>query len=117
MRYVQRDGAYIEYRLNLLGVRVTATNCQLVARSPGTTESWETIGPKRPLPLEIPTRSESLQSGSADALRVTVWQYDIECPGSDIREVLSQRNDFLLALENGSSASKDADARDVGPIV
>jgi hypothetical protein len=41
---------------------------------------------------------EALKTAGSDTLRLTAWQYMNEHPGTDISEVLSQRKDFNLAL-------------------
>src|SRR5688572_30466494 len=102
MRYVDPAGDFIDYHLNLLGVRVTSQSCQLIARS-ATGGHWEPLGPKWPLPIEIPGNVESLEAASSDPLRLTAWQYDVECPGSDIREVLSGQRDFRSAIRKASA--------------
>ena len=97
MRHVDPECKYIDYHLNLLGIRVTAHDCQLVARREG---HWETIGPSWPLPIEVPEHRESAVTA---AISLTAWQYDKECPGSDIRDVLSQRKSFRLATQDRSA--------------
>jgi hypothetical protein len=98
-RLVDPEGNCIDYRLSLLGVRVTAHYCQLIARS-AATGRWEPLGPTWPLPIEVPADSASLKAALNNALFLTAWQYDLEFPGSDIREVLSQRKDFWVALNS-----------------
>jgi hypothetical protein len=47
------------------------------------------------LPVEVPADIHELGS---DPLLMTAFQYDQECPGSDLRAVLSQRKYFDDAL-------------------
>ena len=102
MRYVDPTGGFIDYRLSLLGIRATAHDCQLIARNTVGGE-WEPMGPKRALPIEVPADAASLESASSDPLRLTAWQYDVERPGSDIREVLSRRREFRAAVGKASA--------------
>lgn len=98
MRVVD-EGGHIDYRLNLLGLRVTQTECQLIARGDG---HWEAMGPKWPLPVEFPSGPESVRTSSTDTVRLTAWQYDRENPGSDLRMVLAQTKAFDAALKDGA---------------
>ena len=100
-RHVDPDGNFIDYRLSLLGVRVMELECQLIARD-AATGRWEPVGPSWPLPIEVPAGAESVKAASNNTLYLTAWQYDVEFPGSDIREVLSQRMDFWLAVKKAS---------------
>ena len=87
--------SHIDYCLHILGIRVWEKSCQLIAKDRG---EWTTIGPKWDLPIEIPKDAKSLKGADADTLRLTAWQYEQEHPGTDMREVLSQRKDFASAL-------------------
>lgn len=98
MRVVEQS-LYIDYRLKLLGIRVSETECQLIARGNG---NWESLGPKWPLPVEFPFGPETLKTVSTDTVRLTAWQYDREYPGSDIRTVLAQAKSFAAALADGN---------------
>ena len=93
LRYANQGGGFVDYHLNLLGVRVFEDACQLVARSE---QGWVSIGPKCDLPIEIPKDTQELIG--TDSLKLTAWQYAQEHPCSDIREVLSRRKSFELAL-------------------
>jgi hypothetical protein len=92
MRVVNPTQQCIGYRLNLLGVRAYRTYCQLVARSG---DEWVVIGAPRPLPIEVP---EDLREIGSDPLLLTAFQYDRECPGTDLWDVLAQRKAFDQAL-------------------
>ena len=91
MRVVDEELRCIDYRLNLLGIRVAQSECRLIARGDG---HWEPIGPLWPLPIEFPSGPESLKTASTDTVRLTAWQYDRENPGSDLRLVLAQTKEF-----------------------
>ena len=95
VRIVDSEACHIDYRLNLLGVRVRDKDCQLIARGNG---SWEPMGPKWELPVHIPADEATLRAASTDTLRLTAWQYDQEHPNSDLRPVLSLEKDFKQAL-------------------
>lgn len=88
---------FIDYRLNILGIRVWEHSCQLIAKS-GT--AWSPIGPRWDLPIHIPNGAEELKMAAAEPLRLTAYQYCAEYPGSDLAEVLSETKDFAAALEN-----------------
>lgn len=94
MRVVNKAGACIGYRLNVIGVRVYRDYCQLVGRVDG---EWETMGPPRPLPVE--PRADAGPALS-DTLLATICQYDRERPGSDLLDVLARRKDFDAALDD-----------------
>ena len=87
--------SHIDYCLQLLGIRVWASSCQLIAKGDG---NWGPLGPKWDLPIDIPQNAQALKAASSDTLRLTAWQYMNEHPGTDIFEVLAQRKDFHLAL-------------------
>jgi hypothetical protein len=90
-------GLFIDYYLNLLGVRVWKDACQLISRSgPG----WSPLGGQRPLPVRIPLTPAETTEDWVDELRMTAYQYQIENPDSDLAEVLSQTRDFFIALKN-----------------
>lgn len=95
---------YIDYRLNIMGVRVWHDGCQLIAKKG---EDWQTIGPRRALPVSIPAPSQAMQS-VIDELRMTAFQFQMEHPDSDLATVLSQSKSFHSALENGNRGSKKA---------
>jgi hypothetical protein len=98
IRYVDADNTFIDYRLSLLGVRVTACDCHLITRGSG---RWEGVGRTWPLPVAVPNDAESLRIAADNTVLLTAWQYDFEFPGSDIRAVLSQTKDFQSALRDG----------------
>jgi len=72
--------------------------CRLVAKD--ATGAWTPLGPPRPLPIYIPNEPSSIAS---DALLLTIYQYELERPGSDLREILAQAKDFDLALNEDHS--------------
>src|SRR5208283_4657067 len=90
---------FIDYRLNILGIRVWERSCQLIARMG---KDWGTIGPRWDLPVHVPRDAEELKTAAAEPLRLTAYQYCVECPGSDLAEVLSEAKDFAVALEDAA---------------
>lgn len=100
----------IDYRLNILDVRVWEHSCQLIARSG---REWGTIGPLWDLPVHVPSDAEELKAAAAEPLRLTACQYCAEYPGSDLAEVLSGRKDFaatlLTQIRADGSGPKEAD--------
>lgn len=98
-RVTDRFERSIGYRLNILGVRVWADRCQLVARD--AQGLWTPFGSPRQLPLLIPDDKLDLDS---DTLLLTALQYQSEFPRSDLREVLAQRKSFDLALHEDSAS-------------
>lgn len=62
VRIVDSEACHIDYRLNLLGVRVRDKDCQLIARGNG---SWEPKGPKWELPVNILARPDILPADNA----------------------------------------------------
>jgi hypothetical protein len=52
----------IDYRMNILGIRVTKCTAQLVAR--WHENDWTTIGPHRELPVRIPLTQSELKSAA-----------------------------------------------------
>jgi hypothetical protein len=96
LRIVDHEAQQIDYHLNILGVRVWRSACQLIAR---TGQKWTSIGPERSLPIDIPHDEPTLQKAASDPLRLTAWQYEQEHPGTDIRAVLSGQKNFETALQ------------------
>ena len=99
MRSADPEAGTIDYRLNILGIRVSEHGCQLVAKG-GDGEWWNTIGPCRDLPVHIPETPEELEAAVLDTLRLMAYQYNAECPGSDLAAVLSKRLVFAAALQH-----------------
>jgi len=98
MKVVNRPEGWIGYRLNILGIRVWENDCQLVAKIGG--DRWETIGPRRTLPVHIPQTVEELKAAAADSLRTTAYQYVTVQKEADLVEVLCQQKDFEVALRD-----------------
>jgi hypothetical protein len=95
MRFVDQHERFIDYRLNLLGIRVWPQCCQLVSRNGN---EWIALGPRLDLPIDVPRRREELKDAAGDTLRMTAYQYDAERPGSDLLEVLRRAKSFNAAL-------------------
>jgi len=67
---INKEEGWIGHRLNILGVRVWADRCQLVATIDG---GWMTLGAPRYLPLEIPKNAEDLVTAAHDPLLMTAY--------------------------------------------
>ena len=94
-RVASPNGRFIDYRLNILGIRVWEDFCQLIARSGA---EWSTIGTQRDLPVDVPQNPEELKAAAAEPLRLTAYQYCAESPGSDLVGMLNKTGDFSAAL-------------------
>jgi len=81
---ILHEGDVVDYRLNLLGIRLSKGTAQLIAKY-GVSE-WTTLGPARALPLHIPQTSAELKAAGQDALLLTAYQYEAEIPESDLRK-------------------------------
>ena len=64
----------------------------------GVASYW--IGPKLAgaltfpaLSVHVPENAEELKAAAPDPLRLTAYQYNAECPGSDLAEVLRKGKD------------------------
>jgi hypothetical protein len=108
MRVVNLSAGVIDYRLNILGVRVSEHSCQLIAKG---VNGWDTLGPRWDLPVHVPRTSDELKQVASDTLRMTAYQYNVERPGSDIVEVLSRARDFAVALHDTTDPSTGRVAR------
>jgi hypothetical protein len=95
MKVVNERAGTIDYRLNLLGIRVRKDSAQLVAKWHG--DDWVTIGPLRGLPVRIPLTPRELESAASDPLRLTAYQYQAEHPEKDLQQVLSMEKEFEAA--------------------
>jgi len=102
MGVAESGAGRIDYRLNILGIRVWKDSCQLIAK---TSRGWEALWPQWKLPVRVPQNSEEMKDAAADTLRLTAYQYNTEQPGSDLVEVLSKRKDFSAALKDASAAA------------
>ena len=97
MKVLHRESGAIAYRLHLLGIRGWREDVQLIAK--WREDEWTTIGPRRHLPLKFPLIPSDLSAAANDTLCLTAYQYDMECPGSDLRAVLALEKDFETATE------------------
>jgi hypothetical protein len=73
MRIVDRRSGRIDFRLHLLGIRVSDNERQFFANRAG---SWDPFGPKWRLPVHVPANKNSLKDAPIEALRITrgrVW--------------------------------------------
>jgi hypothetical protein len=101
MRIANVEAGFIDYRLNLLGIRIFEHGCQLIAKSGG---DWSGIGPRWDLPITIPGSPEELKVAAADTLRLTAYQYDMERPGSDLSLVMALKKDFQTAVSDAGGS-------------
>ena len=102
MKIVNREARTIDYRMNLLGIRVSKDAAQLIAKWRG--DEWTTISQQRELPIRFPLTPSDLKDVAGDTLRLTAYQYDAERPGSDLRVVLALEKEFEAAVEVGMAA-------------
>jgi hypothetical protein len=96
MKVVDTAGRWIDYRLNILGIRVWENSCQLVAKGAG---EWSTIGPRWDLPVQVPRNPEEVKAAALDTLRLTAYQYVTEHKVSDLADVLAKQKDFEMAMQ------------------
>ncbi len=94
-RFVNVAEGFIDYRLNILGIRVNDATCQLIARQG---EEWQALGAPRPLPVTVPSLARAA-AGGFDELHLTACQFLTEYPQSDLAAVLSRSANFLDALK------------------
>jgi CheY-like chemotaxis protein len=96
-RYRSSDEAarHIDYCLHLLGLRIRKTSCEIIARMG---DEWAPIGERRPLPVVLPAHEAMLAGAAGDSFILTIWQYEHEHPGTDIRQVLTGEKPFETAL-------------------
>ena len=64
VRVADLSALTIDYRLNILGIRVWEHSCQLIAKT-GPGAEWSTIGPRLDLPVHVPQNAEELKAGTA----------------------------------------------------
>jgi len=61
----------IDYRLNILGIRVWEHSSPPIARSG---KVWATIGPRCDWPANVPQNAEELKAAGANRLAPTAYQ-------------------------------------------
>jgi len=88
LKLEHRENGAVDYRMNLLGIRVSNGAAQLIAKDRG---GWTTLGPVHYLPLQVPSNTVELKAASNDTLLLTAYQYHAEHPDSDLRAVLAQQ--------------------------
>jgi hypothetical protein len=88
LKLEHRENGAVDYRMNLLGIRVSNGSAQLIAKDRG---EWTTLGPVHYLPLQVPSNTVELKAASNDTLLLTAYQYQAEHPDSDLRAVLAQQ--------------------------
>lgn len=94
LKVAQGERGAIDYRLNILGIRVFEHSCQLIARNG---RQWAPLGPPRTLPVYVPQNSGELIEAATDALLLTAYQYAQEHPASDLASVLGKGKNFVTA--------------------
>lgn len=85
--------------LNILGLRVFEGRCELIAKHG---DQWVAIGNARELPLDAHADQHS------DPLLLTVSQYDVTFPDTDLLPLLQGKRSIEQALRNNSSAAGSA---------
>ena len=100
MKIVDKTGGSIDYRLNILGVRVWEGSCQLISKG---NDGWTPLGPRWDLPVQVPRNEEELKLASSDTLRLTAYQFNHERPGTDIVAVLNRTKSFSAAVNDAMS--------------
>jgi len=90
LKLEHRENGAVDYRMNLLGIRVSNGSAQAIAKDRG---DWTTLGPVHYLPIQVPSNTVELKAASNDTLLLTAYQYQAEHPDSDLRKVLAQQVD------------------------
>jgi hypothetical protein len=93
MRTVNKQKGYIAYTLNILGIRIYAATCQMIAKQGC---AWVAIGADRLLPVEIP---DAADNAAGDPLIMTVCQLRAAFPDSDLIDLLTGRRQISEVLE------------------
>lgn len=107
MKVANAEAGSLDYRLNILGVRVTAQSCQLIAK---TSDEWGPIGQRLDLPVHVPRNAEDVKEAADSPLKLTAYQFNTENPGSDIAEVLDQSKNFEAAMATALAAAAEQKA-------
>lgn len=105
MKVANAEMSSIEYRLNILGIRVTERDGQLIAKS---SDEWSPIGQRLQLPLPVPRTSEDLKEAADSPLKLTAYQFNAENPDTDIIEVLEQTKDLKTAIAATLAAAAES---------
>ena len=93
MRIVNKQKGYVAYTLNILGIRVYAATCQMIAKQGC---AWVAIGADRRLPVEVPDEADNI---AEDPLLLTVFQLRSKFPDSDLVDLLTGRRQLSEILE------------------
>jgi hypothetical protein len=89
------DGAVLDFRLNLLGIRVWEGHCCLISRR---SDDWQPIGKPYELPVRIPRAYELGYGWLDDELHITAYQFHQEYPEAHLDAILAGRTDFRRIL-------------------
>lgn len=92
---VSEIACFVDYRLHILGIRVSEHSCQLIAKQG---QGWVMVGPRLELPVHAPRNAHEAKEAEAVPLLVTAYQYILEHPGTDLPEVLNGRKSVSRAL-------------------
>ena len=93
MRIVNKKNGYITYTLNILGVRISAATCEMIAKQGC---AWVAIGADRRLPVDVPDEVDSV---AGDPLLLTIFQLRSAFPDSDLIDLLTGRRQVSEVLE------------------
>jgi hypothetical protein len=91
MRVVNQQKRCISYTLNILGLRVFEGQCELIAKHGG---QWVAIGNVKKLPLNVDMHPDN----QSDPLLLTVSQYSVTFPDSDLLPLLQGTRSLEQAL-------------------
>lgn len=107
MKVANAEAGFLDYRLNIIGIRVTAKTCQLISKS---SDEWSPIGQPYDLPVHIPRSADELAEAADSPLKLTAFQFSAENAGSDISEVLDQTKDLAAAIATVTAAASEQKA-------
>jgi hypothetical protein len=101
MRVINQEKRCVSYMLNILGLRVFEGRCELIAKHG---DEWVAIGNARELPLDESVRADQ----HSDPFLLTVSQYDVTFPDSDLLPLLQGKRSIEQALSSNRSAAGSA---------
>ena len=101
MRVINQEQRCVSYMLNILGLRVFEGRCELIAKH---RDQWVAIGNARELPLDEHMDADQ----HSDPLLLTVSQYDVTFPDTDLLPLLQGKRSIEQALRGSSNAAGSA---------
>lgn len=101
MRVVNKHKRCISYTLNILGIRVFEEKCELIAKHG---DQWVPIGNAKQLPLDVQLAADP----QSDPLLLTISQYSVTFPDSDLVAVLRGARSIDQALNGSASVNGSA---------